>query len=170
MSKGNAGRLVIIGGAEERDGKSEVLREFVRLAGGTRARPHHLGRVRRARGGRLRLRQNFQTPGRARRARVRHRGAGRLISKVGAEGVYCAGVLPCESWPRGLGLAFKIEDGDKADRARPRAAVEALRQLGVLGEGDLSSLSKFTRTALTNHRGDEVGEARPAFTLSLDKA
>lgn len=43
MSKGNkserrAGRLVIIGGAEERDGKSEVLREFVRLAGGPRAR------------------------------------------------------------------------------------------------------------------------------------
>jgi len=32
------GRLVIIGGAEERDGKSEVLREFVRLAGGARAR------------------------------------------------------------------------------------------------------------------------------------
>src|SRR3712207_3321334 len=28
-------------------------------------------------------------------------GKGRLISKVGAEGVYCAGVLPCERWPRG---------------------------------------------------------------------
>ncbi|HVF43869.1 MAG TPA: cyanophycinase [Pyrinomonadaceae bacterium] len=43
MSKGKkaearAGRLVIIGGAEDRGGKSEVLREFVRLAGGARAR------------------------------------------------------------------------------------------------------------------------------------
>ncbi|HKG12573.1 MAG TPA: cyanophycinase [Pyrinomonadaceae bacterium] len=33
-----AGRLVIIGGAEERDGEAEILREFVRLAGGARAR------------------------------------------------------------------------------------------------------------------------------------
>src|SRR5512132_1932215 len=28
---------------------------------------------------------------------------GSLISKVGAEGVYTAGVLPCNEWPRGLG-------------------------------------------------------------------
>ncbi|MDQ3805639.1 MAG: cyanophycinase [Acidobacteriota bacterium] len=32
------GELVIIGGAEDRDGESEILREFVRLAGGKRAR------------------------------------------------------------------------------------------------------------------------------------
>ena len=94
-------------------------------------------------------------------------GRGRLVSKVGAEGVYCAGVLPCERWPEGLGLAFKIEDGDKGDRARPRAAVELLRQLGVLGDGELRSLSKFSQTTLKNHRGDEVGEARPAFRLPL---
>jgi L-asparaginase II len=36
---------------------------------------------------------------------------GRLVSKVGAEGVYTVGVLPCDDWPRGLGLALKIEDG-----------------------------------------------------------
>jgi L-asparaginase II len=92
-------------------------------------------------------------------------GRGRFISKVGAEGVYCAGVLPSERWPRGLGLAFKIEDGDKGDRARPRAAVEALRQLGLLGDDDPDSLSKFTQRTLTNHRGDRVGEARACFTL-----
>jgi cyanophycinase len=33
-----AGRLVIIGGAEDREGECEILREFVRLAGGRRAR------------------------------------------------------------------------------------------------------------------------------------
>jgi cyanophycinase len=32
------GELVIIGGAEDRDGKSDILREFVRLAGGKRAK------------------------------------------------------------------------------------------------------------------------------------
>ncbi len=94
-------------------------------------------------------------------------GAGRFVSKVGAEGVYAAGVLPCGRWPRGLGLAFKIEDGDKGDRARPRVAVEALRQLGVLGEGELKSLRKFAGQTLKNHRGEEVGEARPAFSLDL---
>src|SRR5215213_3784151 len=34
---------------------------------------------------------------------------GRVISKVGAEGVYTAAVLPSERWPNGLGLAIKIE-------------------------------------------------------------
>jgi L-asparaginase II len=93
--------------------------------------------------------------------------AGRLVSKVGAEGIYAAGVLPCERWPRGLGLACKIEDGDKGDRARPRIAVEALRQLGVLGDPELRTLSKFARQALKNHRGEEVGEARAAFRLNV---
>jgi L-asparaginase II len=92
---------------------------------------------------------------------------GRLVSKVGAEGVYCAGLLPCERWPRGLGLAFKIEDGDKGDRARPRAAVEALRQLGAFDEEGLRALSKFSDVTLKNHRGDAVGQALPAFRLGL---
>jgi cyanophycinase len=32
------GQVVIIGGAEDREGAAEILREFVRLAGGARAR------------------------------------------------------------------------------------------------------------------------------------
>ena len=92
---------------------------------------------------------------------------GRLVSKVGAEGVYAAGILPCERWPQGLGLACKIEDGDKGDRARPRIAVEALRQLGVLGEEELHALSRFARETLKNHRGEEVGEVRAAFNLTV---
>jgi len=36
--RGRAGELIIIGGAEEREGRSEILSEFVRLAGGARAR------------------------------------------------------------------------------------------------------------------------------------
>ena len=31
--------------------------------------------------------------------------AGKLISKIGAEGVYTVGVLPCAEWPMGIGSA-----------------------------------------------------------------
>jgi L-asparaginase II len=94
---------------------------------------------------------------------------GRLVSKVGAEGIYAAAVPPCDRWPAGLGLACKIEDGDKGDRARPRIAVEALRQLGVLGDSELKTLSKFAQQTLHNHRGEEVGEARASFRLLLEQ-
>ncbi|HEV3468202.1 MAG TPA: asparaginase [Pyrinomonadaceae bacterium] len=88
---------------------------------------------------------------------------GRLVSKVGAEGVYTAAVLPSERWPRGLGLALKIEDGDRGDRARPRAAVALLRRLGLLGEDLPRALSKLADPVIKNHRGDHVGEMRVCF-------
>jgi L-asparaginase II len=94
------------------------------------------------------------------------RAGGRVVSKVGAEGVYAASVLPCEEWPRGLGVALKIEDGDRAERARPVAVVETLRQLGVLRAPELEALSGFASDTLRNHRGDLVGEVRAAFELN----
>ena len=93
-------------------------------------------------------------------------GKGRLISKIGAEGFYTVGVLPCEKWPSGLGLALKIEDGDD-HRARPPAVIETLRQLGVLSESDVTSLSSYSPMAITNRRGERIGEARAAFTLEI---
>jgi L-asparaginase II len=90
-------------------------------------------------------------------------GRGRLVSKVGAEGVYTAGVLPCERFPEGLGVAFKIEDGDKGDRARSPIAVEVIRQLGLLEESE--ALEKFARPVIHNHRGDDVGKVVTAFEL-----
>src|SRR6266478_6993401 len=93
-------------------------------------------------------------------------GAGRLISKIGAEGVYTVGVLACPEWPNGLGLALKIEDGDD-HRARPPAVIEALRQLNVLAESGLSALASYTPIIIRNRRGDRVGEARAAFTLEI---
>jgi L-asparaginase II len=95
-------------------------------------------------------------------------GDGRLISKIGAEGVYTIGVLPCAQWPAGLGLALKVEDGDDK-RARPPAVVEALRQLGVLAETDWSALAAYSPTPITNRRGERVGEARAAFTLEVNE-
>ncbi len=92
-------------------------------------------------------------------------GSGRLISKVGAEGVYIVAVLPCEQWPRGLGIALKVEDGDDR-RARSTVVVEVLRQLGVLSGEPLDTLSRYRTFAVQNRRGDTVGEVRPSFQLT----
>lgn len=88
----------------------------------------------------------------------------RLISKVGAEGVYTAGILPCEEWPKGLGLALKIEDGDDK-RARPTVVVETLRQLGVFRDESLEAVARYAFFPVTNRPGDVVGEVRASFTL-----
>jgi len=89
---------------------------------------------------------------------------GRLISKVGAEGVYTAGINPCKEWPNGLGLALKIEDGDDK-RARPTVVIESLRQLGVLRDESLEALAKYAYFPVTNRRGDLVGEISASFSL-----
>ena len=90
---------------------------------------------------------------------------GRLISKVGAEGVYTVGVLACEEWPQGLGLALKIEDGDD-HRARPTVVIEALRQLGVLRNDSLAAVSPYSSFAVRNRRGETVGEVKASFELT----
>jgi L-asparaginase II len=94
-------------------------------------------------------------------------GAGRLISKIGAEGVYTVGVLPNKEWPHGLGLALKIEDGDDY-RARPPAVIEALRQLKVFSGNELKTLAAYAPTLIKNRRGETVGEARAAFKLEIN--
>jgi L-asparaginase II len=90
---------------------------------------------------------------------------GRLISKVGAEGVYTVGVLPCSEWPRGLGLALKIEDGED-HRARPTVVIESLRQLGVLKDESLEAVARYSLFPVRNRRGDLVGEVRASFVLN----
>jgi L-asparaginase II len=92
------------------------------------------------------------------------RQAAGVISKVGAEGVYTVGVEPSARWPRGLGLALKIEDGEDR-RARPTVVIESLRQLGVLDEATLDALAPYAKFTVRNHRGDAVGEVRASFEL-----
>src|SRR5262249_37194920 len=89
---------------------------------------------------------------------------GQLISKVGAEGVQLLGILPCDRYPRGLGVAIKIEDGD-TKRARDPVVIETLRQLGVLNDTQIAQLAPYTRAIIYNHRKLEVGEVRPCFKL-----
>lgn len=78
---------------------------------------------------------------------------GKIISKVGADGVWLCAILPSEEWPSGLAIALKVEDGDDR-RARPVIAVEILKQLGILSADDLPELSPM---AIKNRRGDVVG-------------
>lgn len=83
---------------------------------------------------------------------------GRVIGKMGAEGVYAL-TVPQE----GLGLALKIEDG--AERALYPAATEALLQLGLLSPSEAKQLEAFHQPAVTNRRGETVGIIRPVFRL-----
>ncbi len=89
--------------------------------------------------------------------------AGKIVSKVGADGVWLCGVLPDEKYPKGLAIALKIEDGDDK-RARPVVAVETLRKLGVLSSGDLSEVSPMV---IKSRRGDSVGKVQAVLEIGL---
>lgn len=91
---------------------------------------------------------------------------GKLVSKVGAEGVYTVGILPSAERPKGLGVALKIEDGDD-HRARPTVVIESLRQLGILKDESLEAVARYAFFPILNRRGDVVGEVTPDFKLNL---
>lgn len=90
--------------------------------------------------------------------------AGKIVSKIGAEGVYTAGVLPNQKWKTGLGIAFKIEDGEDK-RARAVVAIELFRRLGILDEKAARALEELSPMAIKNRRDDWVGETRANFKL-----
>jgi L-asparaginase II len=104
---------------------------------------------------------------------------GRILSKGGAEGYMILGIMAgmLGAGSPGVGIAFKISDGDlpirKANgetynRVRPAVALEILRQMGYIGDKELSLLAiEFgpVRT-VTNWRKLVVGHSRPAFSLN----
>ncbi len=89
-------------------------------------------------------------------------GGGSLVSKGGAEGYQGIAIAPGVSGPDapGLGIAFKIADGDADGRARPVLALALLRQLGVLNAAKAEQLARFDRRTLRNFRRLEIGEIR----------
>lgn len=89
---------------------------------------------------------------------VMERGGGAVFVKVGAEGVYGAGVPG-----RGLGIAIKVEDG--ARRGAEVALIRLLRLLDVLDEHDAEALARWARPEVRNTRREVVGEIRPTFGL-----
>lgn len=86
--------------------------------------------------------------------------SGKLISKVGADGVWLCAVLPSEEYARGLAIALKIEDGDDK-RARPVVAVEVLKRLRILSPDDLPELSPMP---IKNRSVEIVGRVEAVFS------
>ncbi len=93
---------------------------------------------------------------------------GRVVSKGGAEALQGVALLSRTMSGRSgaSGLAVKIDDGDGRGRARPAVTVEALRQIGVMGEAELTRLSAYHRPPLHDPRGAVVGEVVPSFELA----
>jgi L-asparaginase II len=105
-------------------------------------------------------------------------GEGKIVCKRGAEGYQVIGLLPnvlgVDS--PGVGIAFKVSDGDPSrtaldlshsTRVRPAVALEILRQLGALSSTQADALASFGPvTQIKNHRGLVTGQARPVFKLS----
>lgn len=81
---------------------------------------------------------------------------GRLLGKVGAEGVYGVAVTD-----RGWGVAVKVEDG--GSRGLYPAVVRALELLGLLADAEAAALAAHARPAVRTHRGETVGEVRPVL-------
>jgi L-asparaginase II len=105
---------------------------------------------------------------------------GQILSKGGAEGYQVLGVMPgvVAAGSPGLGIAYKISDGDLKShthpvsdprgQARPAVAIEILRQLGALSPLMLGSLLEYGPSfPLYNWRKLHVGEAHPCFQLEL---
>jgi len=102
-------------------------------------------------------------------------GNGKILTKRGAEGFQIVGLLPGVIGERGVGIAFKVTDGDPGRmndrlvtraRVRPAVTIEILRQLGALDEEQLKALAEFgPKKILKNYAGLVTGESHPVFEL-----
>ncbi|MCR4962757.1 MAG: asparaginase [Firmicutes bacterium] len=82
---------------------------------------------------------------------------GRIIGKLGADGIYCSAVL------NGPALALKVEDGNM--EVLPLIMVTALRQLGWLKAEEAAALAHFAAMDNINCQNEKVGEAKAVFSL-----
>jgi L-asparaginase II len=83
---------------------------------------------------------------------------GRIFAKVGAEGVYAAGVPGAE-----LGIALKVDDGAK--RAAEPALLAVLHSLGLLSDDEMGALDAFAHPEVRNTRDEVVGSVRATVQL-----
>lgn len=82
----------------------------------------------------------------------------RLFAKAGAAAYYAIGLKD-----RGIGIAFKIEDGGSG--IINGVILETLRQLDVIKEEELKQLERYYRIESKNHKGEIVGETKFEFEL-----
>ncbi len=79
---------------------------------------------------------------------------GNLVCKGGAEGVLAVSLIE-----RQAALVLKVVDGN--ERARPPAAIEALRAIGMMDDAQYELLEHFANPPVKNRAGRIVGEIRP---------
>ncbi|MGK7312161.1 MAG: asparaginase [Candidatus Longimicrobiales bacterium M2_2A_002] len=87
---------------------------------------------------------------------------GRVLAKVGAEGVYGAVVLD-----DGTGIALKARDGAK--RAGEVALPGVLDALGALRPGELDALGRWASPEVRNTRDEVVGGMRAVVALEAGR-
>lgn len=83
---------------------------------------------------------------------------GKLVGKIGAEGVYCIGIKE-----KNIGIAIKLEDGAMAKL--PPIVVKTLSDLNVLSDKELESLSEYLIMKNRNDIDTTVGYVKPKFKL-----
>jgi len=87
---------------------------------------------------------------------VSHITKGRIIAKIGANAVYCL----CAK-DKGIGVAFKIEDGSYG--AINPAVIGVLERLQLVNEEEYAQLIEKFPPVLKNHRGDVIGTIETMF-------
>ena len=101
---------------------------------------------------------------------------GKIVTKRGAEGFQIIGLMPGVYGEKGVGIAFKVTDGDKysmndnletTTRVRPPVTLEILKQLKALDETQLKALAKFgPAKPIKNYAGLVTGTSQPVFKLA----
>ena len=84
---------------------------------------------------------------------------GKLIGKIGAEGIYCIGLKK-----EGIGIALKIEDGSMS--RIPPAVIKILNDLNVLTGEEFHALEKYSPMDNLNDKSSKVGEISSVFKLT----
>jgi len=104
-------------------------------------------------------------------------GQGKILCKRGAEGYQIVGLLPGSLGKDspGIGIAFKVSDGDashrdmdleSSTRVRPAVVLEILIRLGALSSEQKQALGRFGPVKpIQNHRGIVTGQSRPIIDL-----
>lgn len=96
---------------------------------------------------------------------------GKAAVKGGAEGYQMISLMPdaCGKGSPGVGVAFKISDGDSNRRATYALLTALLKALGFKAEMASEAFSSFNAPILRNWRGLEIGEIRVARPLVINK-
>ncbi|MCX7745325.1 MAG: asparaginase [Clostridia bacterium] len=84
---------------------------------------------------------------------------GKVIGKVGAEGIYCVAVPEKQ-----LGICIKISDGN--ERGVYPVTTHILSELGVLNKQAMEKLKLWAYPPVKNHKGKIVGHTVPVFNIN----